>query len=286
METAIHPRPFALGGYISFWSGCYVAGCTFLAGLLLGGDADRLFLPVWAAFSIAMFVYALHRRRRAELARASSPRNSYLAEHPRLQSLVMVGFCAQAMVATWLVDPFASLLVVAAPVGAMFYGAGSAGNQPRDRLVLKNMIVGAAITALSLALVLPGCGFVPARLLPVSFCLCGVVMIDAMLCDIDDRSVDACTETRTLPLWIGARSTSLLAVALECVVVIPLFVAAAVGVIPTADGIVWSAVFVLSMVVLQAVVRPDAWRDFVDLRLPVCALVGWFILRMWSMPAT
>ncbi|MAA53144.1 MAG: hypothetical protein CMJ41_09060 [Phycisphaerae bacterium] len=286
MEADRQPRPFALGGYISFWSGCYVAGCTLLAGLLLGRELEGLVLSVWASFSIAMFVYVLHRRRRATRSAMPSGRGRYLTEHPRIQRFIMVGFCLQAAVATWLVHPLALLLVVLAPAGALLYAAGSVGSQPRDRLLLKNLIVGCAIAALSVVLVLPGIEIVPADLLPVVFALCGIVMIDAMLCDIDDRAVDACTETRTFPLWIGAGPTRMLAVGMECVAVLPLVVAGLVGIMPLGHGIVWASVFILSMVVLQGVVRPAAWRDLIDLRLPVCVLLGWFILRTWSMPAT
>ena len=48
MDATAQPRPFAIGGHVSFWSGCYVAGCTALAGILLGGD--DLLLPTIAAF--------------------------------------------------------------------------------------------------------------------------------------------------------------------------------------------------------------------------------------------
>ena len=286
MESVRQPTPFALGGYVSFWSGCYVAGCTLLAGLLLGGELAGLALPVWASFSIAMFVYVLHRHRRAASSTVPSSRGRYLIEHPGIQRFIMLGFCLQAVVATWMVHPLGLLLVVVAPAGALLYAAGSLGSQPRDMLLLKNLIVGGAIAALSVVLVLPGIEVVPADLLPVVFALCGIVMIDAMLCDIDDREVDACTETRTFPLWIGAGPTRILAVGMECVAVMPLVVAGLVGIMPLGHGIVWASVFILSMVFLQGVVRPAVWRDLIDLRLPVCVLVGWFILRMWSMPAT
>ena len=147
------------------------------------------------------------------------------------------------------------------------------------------MLVGCAITALSLVLVLPQLDAVPVLVLPLACSLIGIVAIDAMLCDIDDRGIDASTDTRTLPLWIGPRRVGRLAVGLEFVAVGPVVIAGLVDAMPLWDAIMWSGLFVLSMLCMQFLMRPHAWRDLVDIRLPVCVLLGWFTLRMWSMPA-
>ncbi|MEE2718829.1 MAG: hypothetical protein VX727_03490 [Planctomycetota bacterium] len=202
-----------------------------------------------------------------------------------MQVAIMFGFGVSAIVTTWMLHPWAVLLVIVAPAGALLYATGSIGSQPRDMLVLKNLLVGGAITAMSLVLVLPELDAAPARLLPVACFLCGIVMVDAMLCDIDDRGIDASTDTRTLPLWLGPRRVRLLAVGLEFVAVGPLVVAGLVGVVPLWNAIMWSGLFVLSMLCMHFIVRPHAWRDLVDIRLPMCVLLGWFMLRMWSMPA-
>lgn len=283
MDAAVHPKPFALGGYVSFWSGCYVAGCTALAGILL--QVDDLLRPTLAAFSLGLFVYMLHRVRRARVTVHATERGTYLLDRPKMQVVMPIAFGASAVATTWLVHPFAVLLVLAAPAGALLYASGPFGGQPRDMLAIKNLLVGCAIAALSLVLMLPQLDAVPVQMLPLACFLIGVVAVDAMLCDIDDRGVDASTDTRTLPLWLGSRRVRRLAVGLECMAVGPLLIAGMADVMPGGVVLVWSGLFVLSMLCMQLLVRPQAWRDGIDIRLPVCVLLGWFILRMWSMPA-
>ena len=113
MDATAQPRPFAIGGHVSFWSGCYVAGCTALAGILLGGD--DLLLPTIAAFSLGLFVYVLHRFRRAKVVAHQTGRRDYLLGHPSMQVAIMFGFGVSAIVATWMLHPWAVLLVIVAP---------------------------------------------------------------------------------------------------------------------------------------------------------------------------
>ena len=98
MESIQITRAISTGGYVSFWSACYVGGCALLAGVLLG--ADHLVLPVVTAFLIAMQVYTLHRLRRASSHPGSpTPRSAYIFGHRRLMLVMIVFSGAGAVIA-------------------------------------------------------------------------------------------------------------------------------------------------------------------------------------------
>jgi len=279
MESTAFNRSFAIGGYLSFWSACYVGGCTLLAGVLLG--ADRLVLPVVTAFLIAMQVYAMHRLRRA----ASYPgtptaRSTYIVSHRRVLMASIMLSSAGAVVTAWFVHPLAEVFVFGAPVGAVVYAIGQPGRQVRDMLVVKNVMVSAAISVLATGLVLLGSRIEPmsGSVLAVGLFLAGVVFGDAMLCDIDDTEPDARTSTRTVPRIVGTGRTLQVVNLVAVIVTAGMIVVGLVDWVPLELAVIYPGLLLASLLVAQRMVSPGAWRNIVDTRLPMCVVIGWVLV--------
>ena len=242
MESIPITRAISTGGYVSFWSACYVGGCALLAGVLLG--VDHLVLPVVTAFLIAMQVYTLHRLRRASSHPGRpTPRSSYIFDHRRLMLAIIVCSGAGAVITAWFVHPLAEVFVFGAPLGTIIYAIGSPGRQVRDVMVVKNVMVSVSISVLATGLVLLGSGTEPmwGSVLVVGLFLAGMVFVDAMLCDIDDTESDARTSTSTIPRVVGIGRTLLVADAVALLITAGIIVASLFGRIPLEVAMIYPA---------------------------------------------
>lgn len=254
-----------------------------LAGVLLG--ADHLVLPVVTAFLIAMQVYTLHRLRRASSHPGSpTPRSAYIFGHRRLMLVMIVFSGAGAVIAAWFVHPLAEVFVFGAPLGTIIYAIGHPGRQVRDVMVVKNVMVSVSISVLATGLVLLGSGIesMSGSVLVVGMFLAGTVFIDAMLCDIDDTVPDARTSTCTIPRVVGIGRTLLVADAVALLITAGIIVTGLFGWVPLEVAMIYPGLLLASLLVLQPLVPPGAWRNTVDIRLPMCVVVGWVLIILMT----
>ena len=268
---------------MSFWSACYVGGCTLLAGVLL--RVDHLVLPVVTAFLIATQVYTLHRLRRAGSQPGNpTPRSAYILDHRRSLLVLIVCSGAGAVITAWFVHPLAEVFVFGAPLGTIIYAIGHPGRQVRDVMVVKNVMVSVSISVLATGLVLLGSGIEPmsSSVLVVGMFLAGMVFADAMLCDIDDTESDARTSTSTIPRVVGIGRTLLVADAVTLLITAGIIVAGLFGRVPLEVAMVYPGLLLVSLLVLQPLVPPGAWRNTVDIRLPMCVVVGWVLIILMT----
>ncbi|MAB82346.1 MAG: hypothetical protein CMJ24_02780 [Phycisphaerae bacterium] len=271
--------PFRSGGYLSFWSACYVGACTLLAGAFL--ETGPLVIPACAAFLIALQVYTMHRLRRATSHAASSTaRSVFIVRHRRMMVATTAISGVAAAIVAWFVHPLAEIFVFGAPVGTILYAIGRRGMQVRDVMVLKNAMVGVSISVLSIGLVLLGSVDVPGwgPVLVVGLFLGGVVFVDAMLCDIDDIESDSITSTCTVPRFAGIGRTLATADVLACILTAGIIAGALAGLVRLEVAVVYSGLLLASLLVLNPLVPSGAWRNAMDLRLPMCVAGGWTIV--------
>lgn len=283
MDTAEANGPFQGGGYMSFWSSCYVAACTLLAGALL--ETGPLLVPACAAFLIALQVYTMHRLRQAmSHSAASTARSRFIIQHRRIMVATTVVSGVAAAIVAWFVHPLAEILVFGAPVGTIVYAIGRRGKQVRDVMILKNAMVGGSISVLSIGLVLLGSNDMPAwgSVLVVGVFLVGVVLVDAMLCDIDDMASDASTSTCTVPRLAGIGRTLLVADGLACILTAGIIAMGSAGLVPLGVAVIYPCLLLFSLLVLTPLVRPGAWRNAMDLRLPMCVAAGSTFVILWA----
>ena len=274
-DSRAFTRSVALLESLSVCSACYGLGGLVLLSMLLG-----LPISIWsmvAAFSMAWFVYLLHRFRMAHRhSVASADRFRPLRDHARLVGLVLwvvglLAVCAALMTSLWL-----PLLLLASVAGMLVYGWGADGGRPRDMLVVKNACVGVSMTCFWVLLVIASgtASFEPsASFWLVVIAMSVIVLADAMYCDLVDMDLDARTLSRTAPVQWGATSTRWTA---DVLVVFASMLLVLSGTTSGERSTIW---FVIPLLLLgsQGVLRlvRTRWiRTVVDCRLLLLAASG------------
>jgi 4-hydroxybenzoate polyprenyltransferase len=261
---------------MSFFSACYAAGGLAVVSLLAGVS-----LSPWlcaAAFTMAWFVYLLHRVRIAR--RDGSPmtaRRRVLERHSGVVHAMLwcTGFAA--IVTALLVTPWLLLLLAASVAGMIFYGSGPDGSRLRDKLLMKNMCVGLSMSLFWLLLLIfsnlnatPSAGV----LLPIGVSMLFMVLGDAMYCDVCDVQADAQTRSRTVPIRWGALPTRWIA---DGCITISAIVLLAWPRQEVDSAVAWTMVPLLLLLLQAALhaVRENRVRSAVDVRLLLLPLLVW-----------
>lgn len=293
MRVGLARRALRIVSHLAVWPGVYVVGSVACAaqvagldtgldtglgtGLGTGHGAPRIGLVLGFVFATATAVYLLDRVKLRDAwldpadAAAVPERHAFLTRSAALVRSLVAALWVTGTVLGFLITPIAALAPSMALAGVLVYAGRPRGGRarPKDRFVLKNVFVAAGITGMAVGTslladyprdwlfaawdaVLPlGCAavFVFAR-----------VLVDAVLCDLDDASADRAFGTATLPGRLGRRRAWDVAIAgrvaagLALVVMTPL---------PLAARLAWSITTVLTSVGLR-IVAPSRTRDPVD----------------------
>jgi 4-hydroxybenzoate polyprenyltransferase len=99
-----------------------------------------------------------------------------------------------------------------------------------------------------------------------------------MLCDIDDIESDSITSTCTVPRFAGIGRTLATADVLACILTAGIIAGALAGLVRLEVAVVYSGLLLASLLVLNPLVPSGAWRNAMDLRLPMCVAGGWTIV--------
>ena len=282
-------------GHLAVWLGFYVAGACVLLHMLLSRSAGTLPSPdaLAGAFCTGMGVYLFDRVKLSDAlldpsdAAAHPARFQFISSRSRLLRVVSLSLGIVATLLVARLSPLAIALVPLAYLGVWLYAgvrvlpARRARKRVKDVLVLKNAVVGVSIAAFALVLVIADDSrasgrslldaFTP-RTVDLALALAFVsshVFVDAVLCDVDDRSADARFGTDTIPARAGVDAAWWTAMIGNVVLLL-----AAVGLSWTLDTAQasWFSLAMLATLVGLRLWRPTRVRDLVDLRLPACAL--------------
>lgn len=258
-----------------------------------------------------MSVYLLDRVKLADAwldpaDRAAHPdRFAFLGVRSKLVRLfaLVLGLIAMVIAAT--VHPIAISFVPLAGLGVLLYAGlpraalhpAKTGQAPRrsrrvkDVLLVKNIAVAACITGFVGLLVLldstpPGQATMMVTiaerdgigLLSGVLFVFGIVLADAVMCDIDDADADREHGTATIPGRFGTKTAWLVAGGLHVLACLVVLLVANNGASTHARQI-WASL-VLASFVLVAVWRPKKLRDLIDARLAVLAIIASILLTM------
>ncbi|MCA9290871.1 MAG: hypothetical protein KDA25_07070 [Phycisphaerales bacterium] len=271
---------FDRAGFLAVWIALYSAAAVVVAARLLDRPLDAR--AVATAFLLTMSVYLLDRVKPADRyddpadAAAHPARHAFVRRHRHALRVAVVVLALAAAGVGWLVHPLAPLGVVVAHAGMLAYGTGARRPRPKDRLVLKNLIVGAGLAAMALGLVTAWPPIV-ANLgadVAVGGMLALIVFADAMLCDLDDAAADAAYGTRTVPNVADVATTWRAAMLVHAVAAAILVAAGLTGLIGRRVALVFAATTVLTTVGLR-LARPGAVRDWADVRLTASVALAW-----------
>lgn len=286
-------------GHIGFFSGLYVTA-AFVSLAQLSGIA--IAPPPLILLSLTLLATAAYALDRVKLRDSwidpsdlQSQPERYTFLRPRARAVRLGAFM---MLATggaigWRITHWAPLAAVMIPIGVAVYAARPRGARarPKDILAIKNAYVAVGIVGFSLlsaiALAAPAdtltswwktSNVYAVPLLMSAAVLALRVFLDAALCDIDDEAADKQFGTATLATTFGPRRawsyTGWMRLAL--ILAIPLAAPC-----PWRPRVVWTCTSILGMLVLRFV-HPERIRDWVDVRLPLEAIVATTTLWMWS----
>jgi hypothetical protein len=261
---------------MSFFSACYAAGGLGVVSLLAGVSLSPWLFA--AAFTMAWFVYLLHRVRIAR--RVGSPmtvRRMVFERHPGLVHVMLWCTGLAAIVTALLATPWLLLLLAASVAGMIFYGRGPDGGRLRDKLVMKNMCVGLSMCLFwLLLLILPDLEASPSGgvLLPIGVSMLFMVLGDAMYCDVCDVHADTQTRSRTVPIRWGALRTRWIA---DGCIIFSAIVLIACPRHEASSVVAWVMVPLLLLLLQAALhaVSVDRVRSAVDARLLLLPLLVW-----------
>lgn len=296
-------RPaFRIAGHLAVWVGLYTAGAavcfTHIAGQPLSVSV------LWIAGMTAMGVYLLDRVKLSDgmldpADRQAHPdRFMFLSGRTRPVRALAIVLGLIAMVLAAGIHPLAIAMVPCAFLGVFAYAGfpryrrrgrpGSSrarGLRVKDILLVKNVAVAACMTIFTgLLVLLPGAADRDWRdvwqtwqadgpnIAVAGVFLFGLILADAILCDIDDAPADAAHGTSTLPARFGVSTAWLVAGMLY--VGIGLLVVIHPGGEPLAHARrTWALLTIASVAVLY-MCRPKTLRDLIDLHLPVVAAIA------------
>lgn len=272
-------------GHLAAWPALYAGAvlCCFLqlAGLWRGEAAD--FIAVASVVCTAMGTYLIDRIKILPFLvdpsdRFARPeRYAFLDRYDSLvRLLAFVSLLTGGMLAAQL-SHWAPALIALSVIGTTLYAPHPRDLGPRlkDLLLVKNFYTAGSLVAfaavISLFTWLPGyrpIGWFRLSEAPATWCASLVlfvrVLIDTILCDVDDEHADRAFATNTLVARFGRGR------ALQVAVFAQLLLACAMPFLPIANiaRSLWClSIIVSTIVTLRA--SPRSLKDFVDLRLPI-----------------
>jgi len=270
-------------GHLAVWVGLYMGGVAAAIAVLSGLRAEPLALLAAGCTGAGAYLFDRVKLRDSWMDRAdrlAHPRRfGYLFRVRHAVRLLAVALGAIGSVCAFILHPALAAVTAGSFVGVVVYAglprpmyAAVRTRRPKDILIVKNGAVALSMTVLGVLLVgVPRIGDEGAAdvlALPALIVL-GHVFVDAMLCDLDDRSADKRFGTATLPVRAGPIATWRVALVMNA--------ALAVGALTLGDpAMLFSALMLASLMVL-AVIRPRRVRDLIDLRLPVCAALAMMV---------
>jgi 4-hydroxybenzoate polyprenyltransferase len=276
-------------GHLAVWPGLYAGGCVLFIESLTGGPFR--WRPVAIAGFLTTGTYLLDRLGpwpsmpdRADL--ASTPERVRFLRRRVPHSRVLASAVLLASFALSLAEGvFAAALVPLAVLGMIGYAHPPGAWRLKDRLLLKNAVVAASMTAMAVVLVaFPGWPRFGATVqwAPLALAAAALfmhVMAGAMLCDLDDADSDARHGTRTLPNTIGAEKTWWCAEALTAAAGALTLLGVACGLVSPGLGVAIAGLPLAAVILLRAA-GPMRTRDLVDVLYPIAVaaallLAGW-----------
>lgn len=291
-------RAVAPLGHLAVWTGVYILAAVACFAQLAGLAGAITPAVLACAAGTGLGVYLLDRVKLRDrwmdpADRAAAPeRYAFLSPRAGAVRALALGALVLAAVAAWAVHPLGPLMIAGAGAGVVLYGGRPRGARARvkDVLIVKNLAVGAGITAFAALLVgaaaWRGTGASPAAWVIEHFAtlalasahLAARVFADAILCDIEDARADRAFGTSTLPNTVGTRRAWAAAAAIRAASALALLAwppaAGARG-----AGVAWGVVTLVSTGAL-VLWRPRRVRDVVDARFGVEALAVWAWLRV------
>jgi len=294
---------FTIAGHLAVWTGLYVAGAVVcfahvagLPGVAGPGGAD--WLTLLAAACAGAGVYLFDRVKASDTllegadAEAHPERFRFLGRNRPAVRALSATLALAAAVLLFRLHPAAPLLVLGAYLGVWIYAGWkpdrSSGRprppRPKDVFVLKNAAVASSICAFAALLAMlsasrangPNLGDLWARLPSLSWgaaFVFGHVLVDSVLCDLDDTQPDRRFGTVTVPNRLGPRVAWTLALAMNALLLaLALLIDPAVRAARTL-GLFWAIAMTLTFGALL-LHREGRTRDLVDLRLPFVAVLA------------
>ena len=291
-----------IAGHLAVWVGLYSAGAAVCFAHIAGRQVSLSVL--WIAGTTAMGVYLFDRVKLSDgmldpADRQAHPeRFTFLSGRTRPARALAIVLGLAAMVVAAGVHPLAIAMVPCAFLGVFAYAGlprnrrrgqfdfGRArGPRVKDILLVKNVAVAVCMTVfVGLLVVLSGSSDGDWRgvwqtwqadgpnIAVAGVFLFGLILADAILCDIDDGPADAAHGTSTLPERFGVSAAWLVAGMLY--VGIGLLVLVEAGGEPLAHARRTWALLTMASVVVLYLCRPKRLRDLIDLRLPVVAVIA------------
>jgi len=276
-------RTVESAGHVAVWVGLYMAGVVAAVSVLADLQPDVRALVAAGCTASGAYLFDRVKLRDAWMDRAdrlAHPRRfGYLFGIRHAVRIAAFTLGAIGSVCAFQIHPVLAAVTAGAFVGVVVYAglpravyAAMRTKRPKDVLVVKNVAVATSMTALGVAFVgvpllaqhepfaVAGAMAVPAVIVFV------YVLVDAMLCDLDDRLADERFGTATLPVRAGPIATWWVALIVNAALV--------VGAVPLNAHAAWFGTLMLASLIVLAVARPRRVRDLVDLRLPVCAAVA------------
>jgi 4-hydroxybenzoate polyprenyltransferase len=252
-------------------------------------------LAATAVYAFDRVKLADHRIDPADLA-AQPERYRFLVRHAGAVRRAAIVSLLIAIGLGYVASPWLPVVIGLSVVGVVVYAPGPRGRLPRpkDLFALKNIFVAGGVVGLTvIATVLIGplsrahgdafWALAAGRAAPLAdaaLLLLIRVVIDAILCDIDDARTDRQHRTATLPGLIGPRRTLLACVIARLALAVMIILLARA---PNWVTIAWATVSAASALVLLGR-RGKPLRDVVDVSFAIEALmVAWITAAMMVM---
>ena len=288
-DSSLFDRAFDALGHFAIWAGLYVAGCAACMELLATGVID--WRVIVFAFLLTVSVYLLDRVKfRGTMldpadAVAHPKRAAFLSRYATFARGLMLTTGVAAAVLAWMIAPLCVLLVPAAHVGVLLYGSVPRRPRVKDVLVLKNVAVAGAVTALAAAIQLLRDGAVEIDVLNAIAGAGGFIALhvfaDAVLCDIDDADADRKFGTRTIPNIYGETAAWRVVFLINIIAGAWLELAGQLEWVPRAAATIFAVCYTGATLLLWFLREGDI-RDAVDLKLPLATGVALSMLYALS----
>lgn len=295
LESRPSPRLFFdAAGHLALWPALYAGSvlCCFLqlAGLWRGELAD--FIAVASVIGTAMGAYLIDRVKLLPQLmdpsdRAARPRRyAFLDRYDTLARLLAVASLTTGAMLAAQLNRWAPLLVLFSIVGITLYAPHPRRQRPRlkDLLLVKNLYTAGSLVAfatiVSVLTWLPGyrpIGWLQLLRLPAMLWTVPVllmqVLLDTILCDVDDEHADRKFQTQTFVSRFGKTR------AIQYATIAELLLACVIPLLPFAPiaRVAWS-ISIITGTILSLRAEPKFLKDFVDLRFPIAALIISLIL--------
>jgi len=275
----------AAAAHLGIIIGTYTAGAAVLALAMLNAPPSPG--PLTIIFLATVSVYLLDRA--GWRAGCQDPADSicdpdraaFMQRHGgwvRIMAWLTLG-TAVAMAAwrAWWLLAF----VAAAPVTLAAYLCGDLGHRIKDRLFIKNIVVGSAIAGFVVVISVTHLAATPSV---VAIGVVGVVMFlqvvaDCIICDIDDIAGDRASGTQTIANTWSPVVAWTIAGALILTSATVVAAGIAMAVLPVLPPIIASSTMTAMWVILL-IWRPARVRNVVDGRLGLSGAVTWIVLGL------